>query len=71
MRLAVLGCFIGPALGYAAARTTSNRLVALPALDPLTLLTVPVILTAVILLACYPPPAAAGLVDPQAVLRRS
>jgi predicted permease len=71
MRLAVLGCLIGLALGYAAARTTANRYVALPPLDALTLLAVPVLLTAVILLACYIPARRAGLVDPQTVLRRS
>jgi putative ABC transport system permease protein len=71
MRLAVLGCFIGLALGYAAARTTANQYVALPPLDALTLLAVPVLLTAVILLACYIPARRAGLVDPQTALRRS
>ena len=71
MRLAVLGCFMGLALGYAAARTTSNRVVALPPLDAWTLLAVPLVLTAVILLACYVPARRAGLVDPQTVLRRS
>ena len=71
MRIALLGCIGGLALGYAVARTMSNQWVALPPLDALTLLTVPVILTAVILLACYLPARRAGLVDPQTVLRRS
>jgi predicted permease len=71
VRIAILGSVAGLILGYAGARATSNRYLALPQLDALTLLVVPLILCAVILLACCVPARRAGLVDPLTVLRRS
>lgn len=69
-RIAILGSAAGLILGYASARATSNRYLALPQLDLLTLVLTPLILGAVILLACYVPARRAGLVDPLTVLRR-
>jgi predicted permease len=70
VRIAILGSIAGLILGYASARATSNRYLALPQLDVLTLVLTPLILAAVILLACYVPARRAGLVDPLTVLRR-
>ena len=68
--IAAWGCVAGLALGYTAIRMTSNRYLALPQPDLATLLVTPLLLTAVILLACYLPARAAGRVDPLRVLRR-
>jgi putative ABC transport system permease protein len=70
MKIAILGSVAGLVLGYASARATSNRYLALPHLDALTLVLTPLILGAVILLACYAPARRAGLVDPLTVLRQ-
>lgn len=71
MTITAWGCAAGLPLAYAAIRLTSNRYLALPQLDIATLLVTPLLLTAVILLACYLPARAAGRVDPLRVLRRS
>lgn len=71
MKIATLGSVAGLMLGYASARATSNRYLALPQLDVLTLVLTPLILCGVILLACYVPARRAGLVDPLTVLRRT
>jgi len=62
-----VGC--GVALGFAAVRVVSGMVVALPALDVLTLVTVPALLSAVILAACLLPAHRAARVNPIDVLR--
>jgi hypothetical protein len=59
----------GVALGYAAVRVVSSVVVALPALDVLTLVAVPTLLAAVILAACLLPARRAARVNPVEVLR--
>jgi ABC-type lipoprotein release transport system permease subunit len=49
---------------------TSSRYLALPSLDFGTLMLMPVLLTAIILFACYFPARAAGRFEPLNVLRR-
>ena len=63
-----LGTAIGLALTYAALRVTS-RFVALPTADAAILVSVPLILGAVILLACYLPARRAARIDPMVALR--
>lgn len=69
--VAVIGGLAGLGLGYLAVRVTSSGYLSLPQLDVFTLIAAPLILAAVILLACYLPARRAGLVDPMEVLRRS
>ena len=64
-----VGVLLGFALSYAAIRITSSYVVALPSADALTFLAVPLLLGAVILLACYVPATRAAGVDPIEVLR--
>jgi ABC-type lipoprotein release transport system permease subunit len=65
-----VGSAAGLALGYTAIRVTSSRYLALPSLDFGTLMLMPVLLTAIILFACYFPARAAGRFEPLNVLRR-
>jgi ABC-type antimicrobial peptide transport system permease subunit len=65
------GAAAGLVFGYAAIRLTSSKYLALPTLDLMTLLVMPLVLTAIILLACYLPARSAGRFDPLRVLRRS
>jgi putative ABC transport system permease protein len=65
------GAAAGVTLGYVAIRLTSSKYLALPTLDLMTLLVMPLVLTAIILLACYLPARSAGRFDPLRVLRRS
>jgi putative ABC transport system permease protein len=62
-----VGC--GVALAFAAVRVVSSMVVAIPALDVLTLVTVPALLSAVILAACLLPARRAARVNPIDVLR--
>jgi predicted permease len=62
-----VGC--GVALGYAAVRVVSSMVVALPALDMLTLVAIPTLLSAVIILACLVPAFRAARRNPVEVLR--
>jgi putative ABC transport system permease protein len=68
--VATIGTTVGLICGYAAIKATSSRL-ALPQMDIGTLIVTPLVLAAVILLACYVPARRAGLVSPMNILRRS
>jgi len=59
----------GVALGYAAVRVVSGVVVALPALDVLTLVAVPMLLAGVMLAACLLPARRAARLNPVEVLR--
>jgi predicted permease len=69
--IAAWGSVAGLALGYTAIRLTSSRYLALPSLDLATMILMPVLLTVVILLACYLPARNAAGSDPLRVLRRT
>jgi putative ABC transport system permease protein len=60
---------IGIGLGYAAVRVVSSMVVALPRLDAVTMIAVPLLLSAVILAACLRPVRRAARVNPIDVLR--
>ena len=68
-RVAAVGCAIGLAFAYAAIRIVSSKVIALPGLDWLTLVAVPLLIGSVILLACYLPARRAARIDPMNVLR--
>jgi ABC-type lipoprotein release transport system permease subunit len=70
VRIALFGSIAGLILGYTAIRLTSSKYLALPELDLATLVITPLVLTGVVLLACYLPARRAGRVDAQEVLRR-
>jgi predicted permease len=70
LKVAAVGSFAGLALGYAAIRITSSRFLALPQLDLVTLVAVPLLLSAVVVLACRLPARRATRVDPMDVLRQ-
>jgi predicted permease len=70
MRVVLFGGVLGLILGYAGVRLTSRFVVAIPALDVITLIAVPMVLTAVIALACYIPARRAARVDPMIALRQ-
>jgi predicted permease len=64
-----VGVVCGVVLGYAGMRIVSSLVVGLPALDMVTLVTVPALLCAVILAACLLPARRAARVNPVEVLR--
>lgn len=70
LRLAAIGSVLGVCLAYPALRVASNLFVAVPALDVVAFTSVPLLLTAVVLLACYIPSRRAASVDPMTVLRQ-
>jgi predicted permease len=70
LKLAVTGSILGFALAYPAVRIASNLFVPVPAVDVLAFAAVPLLLTAVILLACYIPARRAAQTDPMTVLRQ-
>ena len=65
-----IGSGIGLALALGASRLMANLLVGVSARDPMVFLTVPPILAAVSLLACYVPARRASRVDPLLALRQ-
>jgi ABC-type antimicrobial peptide transport system permease subunit len=69
--IAALGSLAGLVLGYSAIRIPSSKYLALPAMDVATMVLTPLLLGAVVLLACYLPARRAGHVEPMEVLRRA
>ncbi len=69
LKLALIGLAIGIAGGLALTRFLSSLLYGVKSTDPLTFILVPLILTAVALVACYIPARRAAHVDPMQALR--
>ena len=69
--IGAIGSVAGVVLGFAAIRITSNRYLALPQLDLVAIVLTPLLLCAVVLLACYVPARRAGRVDAMDALRRA
>jgi predicted permease len=69
MKLAGLGIALGLAGGFVLTRLVSTLLFGVSATDPLTFVTIPLLLGAVALLACYIPARRAARVDPIVALR--
>jgi hypothetical protein len=65
------GIALGFALAFAAIRYASHAIVPLPDADVATFLVVPIVLSGVVLCACYVPARRAARVDPLIVLRNS
>ena len=68
-RVAFIGAALGLAVAYVGIRLTSSLVVAIPTLDQVTIIAVPVILGVVVLSACFVPARRASRVDPIVVLR--
>lgn len=69
LRILLVSAVAGSALAFGALRVTASLVVAFPKADAVTFIVVPVLLGAVILLACYLPARRASRVDPVEVLR--
>ncbi|HET6891682.1 MAG TPA: FtsX-like permease family protein, partial [Pyrinomonadaceae bacterium] len=69
MSLALLGMALGLAGSFALTRLMTSLLFGVKAIDPLTFVTVPLLLSGVALLACYLPARRATRLDPLAALR--
>ncbi len=69
MRLAVIGVVIGLLLSLALARVLSSLLIGVSGYDVMTFILVPVLLSAVALVACYLPARRATKIDPLVALR--
>jgi putative ABC transport system permease protein len=70
IRLTAIGIALGLAGALAATRALSSLLYGVGATDPATFVSVPLVLAAVGLAACYIPARRAAKVDPIAALRR-
>jgi predicted permease len=71
VKVSAAGIGLGSVLTYAAIRVTSRLVIAIPAMDVVTSVTVPTLLGTVTLVACYLPALRAARVDPMTVLRRT
>jgi putative ABC transport system permease protein len=69
IKVSVMGSVLGIVLAFAATRLASSFVVAIPAMDWITFITVPLVLGTVVLLACYIPARSAARVDPMVALR--
>lgn len=69
--VALAGIALGFTLAFAAIRYASHAIVPLPDADAVTFIVVPLVLSAVVLFACYLPARRAARVDPLVVLRNS
>ena len=69
MGLTLIGCVAGTAAAMALAHLIASRLYGIPALDPLTFLSIAVVLLTVALIACWLPARRATKVDPMVALR--
>jgi ABC-type antimicrobial peptide transport system permease subunit len=69
VRLLIAGVAIGTVAAWALTRAMTHLLAEISASDPVTYITVAIILTAVTLLACYIPARRATRVDPMIALR--
>ena len=69
MQLALIGAVIGIAAAFALTRFIANFLFGVKPYDPIVFVTVPVILTAVALLATWMPANRASHLDPMQALR--
>ncbi len=67
----LIGVALGFLLAFAAIRYASHAIVPLPDTDAVTFVIVPLLLAAIVLLACYLPARRASRVDPLVVLRMS
>src|SRR5215510_3702225 len=69
LKLTLIGVGVGATLALALSRLLSRLLVGVSAADPVTFLTVPLLLTAVAVFACWIPARRATKVDPMIALR--
>jgi len=69
LTVTVLGLGIGVVVSLAVARTLSSQLYEIGTMDPITLVSVPILLAVVALTACYIPARRATKVDPMVALR--
>jgi predicted permease len=69
LKLTLIGVGVGATLALALSRLLSRLLVGVSAADPVTFLTVPLLLTAVAVFACWIPARRAAKVDPMIALR--
>ncbi len=68
-RVTVVGAILGLVVAYFGIRLTSSLVIAIPQLDQVVLMAVPIILGVVVLAACFIPARRASKVDPIVVLR--
>ena len=69
LRLVAIGAVAGMLLGAIFGKLLEGQLFGVPALDPLTLVTVPSVLVIVAAVAAYLPARRAGTIDPLAALK--
>jgi ABC-type antimicrobial peptide transport system permease subunit len=70
LKLTLIGVGVGAILSLALSRLLSRLLIGVSAADPVTFLTIPLLLTAAAMFACWIPARRAAKVDPMIALRR-